>query len=371
MNLQRFINIISSSKNVVVGLGLTMLAVTANHPVRGLPQQKLLFNQVLPNTAPVMTGNSQQPKARTNKEKIILTGHSGGVRHAVWSPDRKIIASGSEDKTIKLWDTTTGKIIKTLAGNNGEIDSLAWNRDGKTLAAANGNQISIWNISTGKLIKNLFSVRVNLIAWSADGKTLAAVERNAIQLWDTTTGKLIKTLPGHSMSVRGLAWSMDGNILASAGDGDNIIKLWDKTTGNLIKILTGSGATSNGIDGNNGNILNAIAWSQDDKFIATTDIEKTIQLWDVTTGKFIKSLAGHDGTILGIVWYSNGKTLASVSQDKTVKLWDISTGKVIDNIRINLPVALGVAWSGDGRKLAVGEWSLTPSIKIWDVNFKN
>jgi WD40 repeat protein len=126
--------------------------------------------------------------------------------------------------------------------------------------------------------------------------------------------------------------------------------------------------------GETGNMVRAIAWSRDGKLIATTDVSRTIQIWDATTGKFVKSLTGHGSAVLDVVWSDDSKTLTSVSQDKTIKRWDISTGKEIETIGINLPHTLRVSWSPDGKKLAAGEWfnlNNNQRIQVWDINLGN
>jgi WD40 repeat protein len=117
-----------------------------------------------------------------------LAGHSDWVWAVAFSPDSKQIASGSGDKTIKLWDATTGDLQKTLAGHSGSVRAVAFLPDGKRIASGSGDE--------------------------------------TIKLWDATTGDLQKTLAGHSDSVWAVAFSPDGKRIAS-GSGDNTIKLWD------------------------------------------------------------------------------------------------------------------------------------------------
>jgi WD40 repeat protein len=348
---------------------------------------------------------------KTISERITLnSGHSAGT---AWNPDGKTLASASaENKTIQIWDTNKGHLIKILATNkdeikNDEIKTLAWSRDGQKFAAASSDRIFIWNVSTGKLIKTFGGIKsgaaIRAIAWNVDNETLAVLENNRIQLWNTTTGKLHKTLvdkfpnvaTGKAMTnksivpcpslVRSFAWSPDGKMLASVGSlhhgcgSDNTIKLWDKTTGKLIKTLTGqNGQTNDFLSANAGasrSHLLAIAWSRDGKFIATRGINNAIELWDMTTHKFIKTLVGNDSAIIDLAWYGGSTTLAAIAQDKTIKFWDISTGSAIlprgvadsaiATVGINLPNTVDVAWSDDGKKLASGKFS--KNIQVWDI----
>ena len=134
------------------------------------------------------------------------------------SADGKTLASGSEDKSIKLWDMRTGKKIQSLIGHANLVESVAISADGKTLASGSGdNSIKLWNIATGKKIRSLIghSSYVYSVAISADGKTLASGSGdNSIKLWDMKTGKEIQSLVGHSGRVSSVAISPDGKTVA-------------------------------------------------------------------------------------------------------------------------------------------------------------
>ncbi len=327
-------------------------------------------------------------------EKISFPAHKSSITSLVWSPDGKILASDASEEeagTIKFWDTSTGKSLNILSQNQKmAVANIAWNPNGKTFATSGmerivkkvsgnsslvaneiqygGVKIVIWDATTGKSIRTIDVGEGDNLVWSPDGKTLANSGKTNIRLWDATTGKLLKTISGQYI-YHTFAWSPDGKTIV--GYDLDKMKLWDVTTGKLSKTLTGLEVEelSTG-GGETGNMIRAIAWSRDGKFIATTDVSKTIQIWDATTGKFVKSLTGHGSAVLDVVWSNDSKTLTSVSQDKTIKRWDISTGKDIETIGINLPHTLRVFWSPDGKKLAAGEWfnlNNNQAIKVWDV----
>ncbi|PLZ04561.1 AAA-like domain-containing protein [Fischerella thermalis] len=185
-----------------------------------------------------------------------------------FSPDGKTIVLSS-DNTIKLWDLTTGQVIKTLSGNESE-KTMVFSPDGKTIASGGYDKtIKLWDIATGKVIKTLtYGSSVTNITFSPDGKLLAAGSSDkTIKLWDIASGKVIQTLTGHSNIVKSVVFSPDGKVVAS-GSNDNTIKLWNVATGKEIRTFTGH--TS---------FVTSLAFSNDGKVLASGSADKTIKLW--------------------------------------------------------------------------------------------
>jgi len=171
------------------------------------------------------------------RERNRLETHSSSVRSVSFSPDGKTLASGNDDKTIKLWDITTGKEIRTLQGHSSWVWSVSFSPDGKTLASGSGDKtIKLWDITTGREILTLkgHSSSVLSVSFSPDGKTLASGSGDkTIKLWDITTGREILTLQGHSSWVWSVSFSPDGKTLAS-GSGDKTVILWDVNFDDLL-----------------------------------------------------------------------------------------------------------------------------------------
>nr|WP_313954524.1 hypothetical protein [Aulosira sp. FACHB-615] len=291
-------------------------------------------------------------------EVNTLEGHNSRVNSVSFSPDGKTLASGSDDKTIKLWDISTGKILKTLTGHSNSVNSVSFSPDGKTLASGSYDQtIKLWDVSTGKPLKTLsgHNSYVNSISFSPDGKTLASVSWDkTIKLWDVSTGKFLKTLSGHNSSVNSISFSPDGKTLASVS-GDETIKLWDVSTGKPLKTLRGHNSS-----------VNSISFSPDGKTLASGSYDNTIKLWDISTGKLLKTLSGHNSSVWSVSFSTDGKTLASGSADNTIKLWDISTGKLLKTLSGHNSSVWSVSFSPDGKTLASGSWDNT--IKLWDIS---
>jgi len=158
---------------------------------------------------------------------------------------------------------------------------------------------------------------------------------------------------GHSSSVWSVVFSPDGKTLAS-GSSDNTIKLWDMATGKLLKTLAGHSSS-----------VWSVVFSPDGKTLASGSNDKNIKLWDVTTGKPLKTLTGHSSLVTSIVFSPDGKTLTSGSSDNTIKLWDVTTGKPLKTLTGHTKEVRSVVFSPDGKTLASG--SNDKTIKLWDV----
>ncbi|MEG4326040.1 serine/threonine-protein kinase [Microcoleus sp. herbarium5] len=205
----------------------------------------------------------------------------------------------------------------------------------------------VWLLSTLPtthfLQKSLDNVgSVNAIALSPDGKTLVSASFGTIRIWNVRTGRLVRTLNSvHSKkSVKTVAVSPDSSILASGGDDNNVI-LWDLKTGRRMRTIAAHKAT-----------VNEIAFSRDGQTLASGSDDKTVRLWNVRTGSRLRTLSGHAGGVNAIALSGDGKTLASGSEDKTVRLWNLATGEVRRIITGHRGPVTAVAFSPNGKIVA-------------------
>ncbi|MBV6625225.1 MAG: serine/threonine protein kinase [Rivularia sp. (in: Bacteria)] len=242
-----------------------------------------------------------------------FSGHSGIVDTVVFSHDGKILASGSWDETIKLWSVSTGRQICTIKGHNSCVNTLAFSPDGQLLASGSADStIKLWQLNTGKEIGVLrgHSDSVCSIAWSPEEQFLASASADyTIKIWQASTGREIRTLTGHSLFVNSLAYSQDGTILLS-GSSDNTIKLWEVSTGKEICTYTGHSDT-----------VSTVALSPDRQFLVSGSWDKSIKIWQMSTGNEICTLKGHANYVRSVAVSPDSKTLVSGSDDSTIKIW--------------------------------------------------
>ncbi|MCA2850257.1 MAG: hypothetical protein IM455_06195 [Microcystis sp. M076S1] len=301
--------------------------------------------------------NALQELLNRKSERNRLEGHDNSVLSVNFSPDGKTLVSGSDDKTIKLWNVETGKEIRTLYGHDNSVTSVNFSPDGKTLVSgSDDNTIKLWNVETGQEIRTLYGhdSYVSSVNFSPDGKTLVSGSYDkTIKLWDVETGQEIRTLYGHDSYVWSVNFSPDGKTLVS-GSNDKTIKLWNVETGQEIRTLKGHDSS-----------VYSVNFSPDGKTLVSGSYDKTIKLWDVETGQEIRTLYGHDSYVWSVNFSPDGKTLVSGSDDKTIKLWNVETGQEIRTLKGHDSSVWSVNFSPDGKTLVSGSWDKT--IKLWNV----
>jgi WD40 repeat protein len=283
------------------------------------------------------------------KSRRALTAPTRSVdNNTALSPDSRTLAATnnavyfSDNFTIFLWSVATGRKLHTLSGNGLMIEDLVFSNDGNTLVSGSDDfTIRLFDVATGKQTKLIptGSDKPKVVAISPDGHTLAAGNddspggesdagdpMNSIQLWDATTGEVTFTLsPSQKFWTSALAFSPDGRTLASAS-WDNTITLWDVATGKALRSL--SGITD---------ISSPLAFSPDGRTLASGVKDTAIELWDVTTGQALRPLTGSTDEPLSVTFSPDGKTPASGGYDNTVKLWDVASGKLLSTFGVPNP----------------------------------
>jgi WD40 repeat protein len=216
-----------------------------------------------------------------------LNGHQDSVTSVSFSPNGQLIASSSLDGTVRLW-RRDGSLVRTLRGHVGQVYSVSFSTKDQLIASAGSDgTIRLWTVD-GQLIKTLQSRKgvVRCVSFSPEGQLLASASQDGmIELW-TPQGKLLQTLKGHSSKVNGVVFSPDGQILASASD-DKTVKLWNRT-GKLLKTFPKQ----------QGWVLE-VAFSADGQWLATAGADNTVSLWN-RNGTLLQTFTGHSDSVTAV-----------------------------------------------------------------------
>ena len=295
-------------------------------------------------------------------EPAVKAGATRGFPSVAFSPNGKILASGSSDGLVMLWNLADGSVSRTLraGGNRVWVYSVAISPDGKTLASGSLNsdrqeQIKLWDIGTGKEPKTLTwedVPDVYSVVFSPDSKTLATCGLyKGIRLWDVASGKPLYTVLGQSPS-----FSPDGKTLAGGLDSKrgSEFKLWDAATGTEIHSFKGYSGSDYP--------LQYVTFSPNGKILAG-NIKEGVTFFDVSTGKQLYTIKGKPPITFSV----NGKILATaIRRDYTIRLWDVATGKEIRLLKGHSHGVSSMAFSRDGKTLASSSES-EKRIVLWDV----
>lgn len=340
------------------------------------------------------------------KHKTI-NGNFGRVWSAAFSPDCKTLAAGCGDGMVRLWDPTTGILIRSLKGNTNQVNSVVFSSNGQKLASASyDGMLRLWDVYAAVPEQALVQrSRVTLMAFSPDYRQLVSASYSkTLLLWDTSSGRLQHELKDLKSRVCSVAFSSDSKVLA-AGFSDGTVWLWDTKTAEQLIVLDSS--IKNGNTGHSNSVarrdntqlvprprgatrwlwrinrtprpsdiitdtfqewnglselllkamksrkchIDSVAFSPDGQLLASALYEGTLLLWDRSTAAVRNTLKGHTGKVNSVVFSHDGQQFASASDDSVVLVWDVASGGLLLTLQGNTDRLLSVAFSPDNKRL--------------------
>jgi WD40 repeat protein/tRNA A-37 threonylcarbamoyl transferase component Bud32 len=329
-------------------------------------------------------------------------GHQNTVTSLAFHPEGQLLASGSRDMSIRIWNLATGHVERTLAGHQGEVVSLAYSANGKVLVSGGGSgnhrgEVIFWSPESGHLRASHYGLtdRILGVSMSPDGKVAAAGADGIVRLWNRAFSSEAQSFRADSQSVRGIAFAPDGMSLATAGATGRIGIF--NSSGGLETLTLSAGGGEDAIAfhpkeqivaaaGSRGEVrvwhldhperstalpkqksgIHALAFSPDGQFLAAGGDDRTVTIVDFRNPKRPPVvLEGHTARVHAIAYSPDGKVIATAGEDETIRLHDTSDGKLIKVLTGHTNGVLCLAYSADGNWLASGAWDKT--VRIWDL----
>jgi WD40 repeat protein len=284
-----------------------------------------------------------------------LISHFGQVDSLAFSPHGGILAAGDGSGTVWLWNVTTGQQLGHLTYGHEYVTSVAFSRNGKTLAVAGGSGTELWAVTPRRLIGRLPAPAggVSSVAFSADGHTLATGDDDGtVRLWDVATRHLAGRLADSQERVNSVAFSPNGQILA-AGASDGTVRLWDTATHRQTGLLTAS----------TGGVV-SVAFSAHGQTLAAGNDNGTVQLWSLAEYLPTGLLSAHTGGVRSVAFSPNGHILATGDRDGMVRLWNVATRQQAGRLDTGQRPVDSVAFSPVGETLATG--SHDGAVQLWN-----
>jgi WD40 repeat protein len=296
--------------------------------------------------------------AGTGKPLRVCEGHQGTITFLDFSPDSKRIVSCGADRQIKIWDADTAKPIVSITDNPSIVSAVAFHPDGKQIAVGNIDQTIRLYDAAGKLQHswNAHGVAVNGVAYSPNGQWLASCGAdNAVIVWPLATpGANSIPLSGHGGPVSMVAFRKDNIHLVSCG-ADQLIKLW-KIEGNAGKeVQTFRGHKD---------WVTSVAFSKDGFHVVSASVDRKLKIWEITSRE-LPLLAEHTSAVETVAISPNGEIIATGSVDRTIKLWNRKTGEEIATLTGHPAAVMSLVFTPDSKRIISA--GSEASIRLWDV----
>jgi len=311
-------------------------------------------------------------------ETVMKTGHADSIHALCFSRDGRFVLTASNDRTAKLWETRTGREIRTFKGHSSGVNSVDFSSGGKfVVTGSSDGSTKLWDAVTGREVKALgssdsyqgfmsfdsFMASVNSVNFSPDGNYVVIGTNEGVKLWDVRTGKILRSFSG-SM-ILSISFSPDSRYILAAG-ADRTARLLNVKTGEEVRVFTAPSNLKPGSKpGSDSGYIYSAAFSPDGKYVVISGYGAAT-LWNAKTGMAIRTFQGHSDMIRSLGFSLDGRYLVTGSEDKTAKVWDVATGREIVSFRDSTHAVRAVALSADGKQVITG--SEYGTVRLYDVS---
>ncbi|GBE81734.1 dynein regulator [Sparassis latifolia] len=288
----------------------------------------------------------------------VLTGHRGSVLKVAFHPTFNLIASASEDATVKIWDWETGEFERTLKGHTRTVNDVDFDSKGNLLVTCSSDLfIKVWDVQNDWKNTKTFPGHEHTVSsvrfMPGDQQIVSASRDRTIRIFDVASTHLIRTISVHSDWVRCVEPSEDGRLLASCGN-DQTARITDPLTGEMkmelrghehtVEVVVFAPVNAYAAIRELGGIPNRDRSKRPGAYAVTGGRDKTIKIWDTQTGQMIRSLAGHDNWVRALVFHPSGKFLLSAGDDYKIRVWELATGRCVKTVEAHGHFVTCLAW---------------------------
>ncbi|KAJ7111940.1 quinon protein alcohol dehydrogenase-like superfamily [Mycena epipterygia] len=308
--------------------------------------------------------------------------HEGTVTSVGFSPDGSHFICGSSDKSVLIWEVSTGRQLHRLDEHEGPVTSVGFSPDGsRAISGSEDNTVRIWELSTGRQLHRLDEHEdgVTSVAFSRDGsRAISGSSDETLRIWEVPTRrpdadiKQLRLNDAHEGQVMSVKFLQDG-LRAITSSLDKTVRIWEVTTGKQLDKLTldrSEVAASFSLDGlhiiSDGHNVSSVSFSPDGSRAISGSYTAVIRIWDLSTKRQLRRLDGHQNKITSVGFSPNGLRAISGSSDKTVRIWDVSTGRPLWLLDAHKGSVNSVAFSPDGSRAISGSEDTT--VRIWEVS---